>query len=133
LCVFSTNVSVLIETDVVVHIETEENEITTTQNHPFYVEGKGWTPASELEDGDVLHTKEGVTAVVQSIEVEQLDKAVKVYNLEVEDGHTYYVTDKRVLVHNDCGNKGGESGSDSTRVGRWMSQEEYDNMISSGK
>ena len=95
------------ETDVVVYIVTEENEITTTQNHPFYVEGKGWTPASELEEGDVLHTKEGVATVVQSIEVEQLDEAVKVYNLEVEDGHTYYVTDERVLVHNDCGNKGG--------------------------
>jgi hypothetical protein len=94
------------ETDVVVYIVTEENEITTTQNHPFYVEGKGWTPASELEEGDVLHTKEGVTTVVQSIEVEQLDQAVKVYNLEVENGHTYYVTGERVLVHNDCGNKG---------------------------
>ncbi|WP_455718515.1 polymorphic toxin-type HINT domain-containing protein, partial [Anaerosporobacter sp.] len=95
------------ETDVAVHIETEENEITTTQNHPFYVEGKGWTSASELEEGDVLHTKEGVTTVVQTVEVEQLDEAVKVYNLEVEDGHTYYVTDERVLVHNDCGNKSG--------------------------
>ena len=103
------------ETDVVVHVATEENEITTTQNHPFYVEGKGWTSASELEEGDVLHTKEGVTTVLQSVEIEQLDEAVKVYNLEVENGHTYYVTGERVLVHNDCGNKG-ESGSDTGYV-----------------
>ncbi len=25
-----------------------------------------------------------------------------VYNLEVEDFHTYYVTDSNILVHNDC-------------------------------
>ena len=33
---------------------------------------------------------------------ENLDEAVKVYNLEIEDSHTYYVSADEVLVHNEC-------------------------------
>lgn len=35
--------------------------------------------------------------------MEQLDEPVKVYNLEIEDSHTYYVSADDVLVHNACG------------------------------
>ena len=31
-----------------------------------------------------------------------MEKPVKVYNFEVEDFHTYYVSDTHVLVHNVC-------------------------------
>lgn len=37
--------------DVVVHIETDENDIATTQKHPFYVGGKVWIVVSELVKG----------------------------------------------------------------------------------
>ena len=33
-------------------------------------------------------------------EIENLDESIKVYNLEVEDYHTYFVGDVPVLVHN---------------------------------
>ncbi len=32
--------------------------------------------------------------------MEHLENPVKVYNFEVEDWHTYYVTEMGVLVHN---------------------------------
>ena len=97
------------ETMALVHVTTENGTvINTTENHPFYVEGKGWCAAAELEDGDVLRTQDGETETVAGVRIEQLSEAVRVYNLEIEDSHTYYVSEDEVLVHNACG---GESGS----------------------
>ena len=31
----------------------------TTREHPFYVKGKGWTPAHEIRVGDLLRTVDG--------------------------------------------------------------------------
>ncbi len=93
------------ETDQLVHVTTGNGtEINTTENHPFYTEGKGWCVASELEEGDVLRTQDGKTETVASVETETLEKPVKVYNLEIEDSHTYYVSVDGVLVHNMCKN-----------------------------
>ena len=92
------------ETDMLVHVTTQTGTvINTTENHPFYTEGKGWCVASELEEGDVLRTQDGKTETVASVETETLDEPVKVYNLEIEDSHTYYVSADGVLVHNACG------------------------------
>ncbi len=91
-------------TDTLVHVETSGGAfINTTAGHPFYVEGKGWVTASELAAGDVLRTRDGEGQTVVSVSTEKLEEPVKVYNLEVEEGHTYYVTDGNVLVHNNCG------------------------------
>lgn len=87
----------------VVYVTTENGTvINTTENHPFYVEGKGWCAAAELEDGDALQTQDGETEIVEDVQIEQLDEPVKVYNLEIEDSHTYYVSVDGVLVHNGC-------------------------------
>lgn len=91
------------ETTTLVHVTTENGAvINTTENHPFYVEGKGWCAAVELEAGDVLRTEDGEQETVKSVQTEKLDKAVKVYNLEIEGSHTYYVSADSVLVHNAC-------------------------------
>ena len=37
---------------------------------------------------------------VEKAEIEVFDKPVKVYNFEVEDWHTYFVTEQGILVHN---------------------------------
>lgn len=91
------------ETTVLVHVSMEDGtEINTTENHPFYAEGKGWCAASGLEDGDILHAQDGSAVMVKDVEARQLDEAVKVYNLEIEEYHTYYVSGREVLVHNVC-------------------------------
>ena len=91
------------ETTTLVHVTTENGTvINTTESHPFYVEGKGWCAAAELETGDVLRTEDGEQETVKGVQTEKLDKAVKVYNLEIEGSHTYYVSADSVLVHNAC-------------------------------
>ena len=38
--------------------------IETTSEHPFYVSGKGWTSAEQLETGDMLLGHDGTTSIV---------------------------------------------------------------------
>ena len=63
--------------------------IETTPEHPFFVEGKGWCRAFELELGDLLvgHTRQ-LTPVT---EVKLCERIERVYNLRVEEDHTYFV------------------------------------------
>ncbi len=77
-------------------------EITTTPEHPFYVPQKGWTGAIHLRAGDILVLSNGEYVVVEKIEHELLESPALVYNFEVEDFHTYYVSEYEVLVHNMC-------------------------------
>ena len=73
--------------------------------HPFYVkneDGTGqWKSASNLEAGDELLTEDGKKVFVSEVRVEKLEEEITVYNLELDEVHTYYVDDG-VLVHNRC-------------------------------
>ena len=85
------------------HVTVDGEEIVSTPEHPYYVEEKGWVNAGELEVGDSVTLADGSTSEVESIETEELEEPVKVYNFEVEGYHTYFVgTDVQVLVHNSC-------------------------------
>ncbi|NLK94875.1 MAG: hypothetical protein GX275_06755, partial [Clostridiales bacterium] len=42
------------ETDTLVHVKINGEEINTTKDHPFYVEGKGFVAAGDLEIRDRL-------------------------------------------------------------------------------
>ena len=42
----------------------------------------------------------------KELKFEHLDSPIKVYNFEVEDWHTYFVSEHDVFVHNSCGGKG---------------------------
>ena len=113
------------ETNVLVHLvvknsDSKETKIDTTTNHPFYVQGTGWIPAKDLKTGDFLVLVDGSIAEVFSVEVEELESPVTVYNFEVEDYHTYYVADIGVLVHNDCsvGGKAIKVGTQADLPGR---------------
>lgn len=79
-------------------------EIICTPSHPFYSPVKGWTDACKLRAGDILVLVNGDYVVVEKIQHEILESPVKVYNFQVEDDHTYYVSDAGVLVHNRCFN-----------------------------
>ena len=64
---------------------------STPHRPPFYIEGYGFKPASELKAGDKVRLLDGTNAEIRSAVTERLDEPVKVYNFEVEDWHTYYV------------------------------------------
>ena len=90
------------ETDELVHIHVNGEEIICTPGHPFYSPVKGWTDAVNLRAGDILVLVNGEYVVVEKVQHELLKSPVKVYNFQVEGYHTYYVADTGVLVHNRC-------------------------------
>jgi hypothetical protein len=74
------------------------SQVETTAEHPFFVEGKGFTRVDQLQVGDQLRTSEGERLVLAGIEVKAAPK--QVFNFEVADRHNYYVGTQQVLVHN---------------------------------
>ncbi|CAM3317572.1 type IV secretion protein Rhs [Paenibacillus taichungensis] len=86
--------------DDIIKLHVGEQLIETTNNHPFWVEGKGWVFADELQVGDKLKKADGSNLTIDYVETVKLDKPVTVYNFTVADFHTYYVTDLGIWVHN---------------------------------
>lgn len=85
--------------DKLIIVKLSNETIETTTEHPFWVKG-AWMAAENLRAGDVLTDLKGKEVKVQKVEV-KLGKT-PVYNFEVENAHSYYVSEQRVLVHNTC-------------------------------
>jgi hypothetical protein len=79
-------------------------EIKTTAEHPFWLHGKGWLAARELQVGDVLSSHNGQEMAVEI--VEDTDEYETVYNCRVQDYSTYFVGGEdwgfSVWAHNSC-------------------------------
>ncbi|WP_438433841.1 polymorphic toxin-type HINT domain-containing protein [Gorillibacterium sp. sgz500922] len=86
------------ETDEIYQIHVGEETIESTYNHPFWVKDKGWTFVKDLKVGDLLVQSDGNTLQIDSIEPVQ--KQATVYNMTVDDFHTYFVSDLGIWVHN---------------------------------
>lgn len=74
--------------------------IETTDNHPFWVEGKGWVLGKELKAGYLLQQSNGNLLEIKEIQIIQHKDPIKVYNFTVSDFHTYFVSDLGIWVHN---------------------------------
>jgi len=76
--------------------------VEATAEHPFYVEGKGWTPAGQLAIENAIVTRTGPS--VKVVKIEKKEKSVTVYNFEVADTHSYFVggTTNWLWAHNNC-------------------------------
>ena len=83
-----------------VHLITNGEEIITTDNHPFYVQGRGFINAGNLLVGDKLISVNGEDLFVEKHYIEETDVPVDVYNFQVEDHHTYFVGECCAWVHN---------------------------------
>lgn len=105
------------ETTELVHVFVAGEEIVATPSHPFYSPVKGWTDALHLRAGDILVLVNGEYVIVEKVQHEILESPVAVYNFQVADFHTYYVSDTGVLVHNTCGE------TFATKRGRQMHNE----------
>ncbi|MEC0210419.1 polymorphic toxin-type HINT domain-containing protein [Paenibacillus ehimensis] len=89
--------------DDIIKLHVGNQPIETTNNHPFWVEGKGWVLAGSLQVGDRLQQSNGNSLTIDKIELVSLTEKVQVYNLTVADYSTYYVTNLGIWVHNtDC-------------------------------
>lgn len=72
--------------------------IKCTDEHPFFVSGKGWIKAGEIVPGDGFLTLEGEVVLVDCKEVSL--SPVRVYNMTVSSPHTFFVSRTGVLTHN---------------------------------
>jgi hypothetical protein len=93
-----TSVAALLE------LRVGDRVIRTTEEHPFFVLGRGWTAARELMAGDRLRSHNERSVVLD--EVVRHAEEVPVYNLRVADYHTYFVGSSEwgfsVWAHNTC-------------------------------
>ena len=88
--------------DILYHLYIGNEEIHTTEDHAIWLEGEGWKKAEDVHVGDIVRCRTGEPEVITNIWMEKLPEQVKVYNLSVEDVHNYYVSERGVLVHNEC-------------------------------
>ncbi|WP_131818490.1 polymorphic toxin-type HINT domain-containing protein [Planctopirus hydrillae] len=76
--------------------------IETTPQHPFFVADTGWTAATDLKVGMSILTEDGNSVLLEAIDNQEYDAVV--YNLRVEEDHTYFVGKPEwgfaVWVHN---------------------------------
>ncbi|MCM2997178.1 polymorphic toxin-type HINT domain-containing protein [Paenibacillus cellulositrophicus] len=84
--------------DEIYKVHVGDQVIESTYNHPFWVDGKEWTYVKDLKVGDLLVQSGGNTLKIDSIELE--NKHVTVYNMTVDEFHTYFVSGLVIWVHN---------------------------------
>lgn len=77
--------------DKLVHITINGEEIVTTDNHPFYVQGRGFINAGNLLVGDKLISVNGDDLIIEDYYIELTEEPVSVCNFQVEGFHTYFV------------------------------------------
>lgn len=66
--------------------------------HPFWLDGKGWTFVKDLKVGDLLVSSDSTKLAIDKIEKEPREATV--YNFEVKDFNSYFVSNLGVWVHN---------------------------------
>jgi len=90
--------------DRLVHLVINGEEIVTTDNHPFYVQDRGFVEAGRLLVDDKLVSVNGDDLFVEHVKIEELDTLIDVHNFQVENSHSYFVGQNNIWVHNaECG------------------------------
>ncbi len=77
-------------------------KLEMTAYHPVFVKGKGWVNAIQLREGDVAETFKEPAAITKISKI-RCREPVAVYSFHVEDWESYFVSEKRVYVHNGSG------------------------------
>jgi hypothetical protein len=76
---------------------TEGGSYRVTGEHPVWLQGKGWTPAAQVQAGDVLAGERLDSVVVSNQAVAQ---PLRVYNFSVGWTPSYFVGSAGIWVHN---------------------------------
>jgi RHS repeat-associated protein len=97
-------------------------QVQVTPEHPFWVPGKGWVNAGQLQPGDRLTSLTGPDVEISSITSNSAGTTV--YNFEVEGLQNYYISESQLLVHNCAAKKKGKQ--------RWDDEDEYDGYNTPG-
>jgi hypothetical protein len=94
---FITQNSTVIGVDIPIDAARHE-VLRVTENHRFFVPDHGWVPAHELNGSYLVSLAARGPPMASALE--SWSERTTVYNLEVENLHTYFVGEARVLVHN---------------------------------
>jgi hypothetical protein len=83
-----------------------EKTLRVTSEHPFHIENTGWAPARTLAKSNHVLGAQGRLTVTSNL-YQPHPKGIEVFNLEVEQAHTYFVLAEQsaddggaVWVHN---------------------------------
>jgi hypothetical protein len=71
------------------HLHLRDQIIRVSSEHPFFVWGKGWVPTMELKVGDWMRSHDGRWVMLEDLC--EAGVVENVYNLTVEEDHTYFV------------------------------------------
>ena len=76
---------------------SEDETLRVTPNHPIWSKNRGWVPASALKFGHTLVNENFSNTSTRKArhDVER----VRVYNIEIEENHTYFVGTVGIWVH----------------------------------
>ena len=74
-----------------------DKALQASGGHPFWIAGRGWVFARDLQEGSRLHAVDG-TAEVRSVHPTGSEQ---LHNLVVADFHTYFVTEAKILTHDN--------------------------------
>lgn len=80
------------------HLVIDGELIETTPEHPFYTIAGEWVEAENLTVGDLIWSLDGDYGAIEDIELIQTQQPM--YNLTVDEAHTFFVGDGDWLVHN---------------------------------
>ena len=84
-----------------VDIVANENSVSATRGHEFWVESENeWIEASDLEVGMLIRFGDNCIAPVESVTIRALEKPEATFNFIVDGEHNYYVGNGGILVHN---------------------------------
>ncbi|MEK3824258.1 polymorphic toxin-type HINT domain-containing protein [Paenibacillus sp. FSL K6-1558] len=86
------------QADQIFKVHIGDEIIEATAEHPFWLDGKGWTFVKDLKVGDLLVSSDGTKLAIDKIEKEPREATV--YNFEVRDFNSYFVSNLGIWVHN---------------------------------
>lgn len=78
-------------------VNGKKEDILVTPNQPIYHNHSGWTTISKIEVGDVLENY--IFGNLLVFRIYQTVEKFQVFNIEIEDFHTYYVGEQGVWFH----------------------------------
>ena len=78
-----------------------EESITTTEEHPFYVDNLGWLAAGNVEVGTIVSGPKFENDITIA-DIQVNEEPQYAYNFTVDIDHTYFVSKTNMWVHNAC-------------------------------
>jgi len=78
-------------------LQTESDQFAITDEHPLWVQGRGWTAAKDIQVGAAVATLQGDTLVIAN---SAIDDAIEVHNFSVAETESYFVGIEGVWAHN---------------------------------